>query len=80
MATTCPIECVMELCKNDTDFIERNGTWVLSIMAVMTGCLGGVLTYLMKSRCSSIRCLGMECQRKVVEIEGGVRIDATSAV
>lgn len=50
------------------DFIERNGTFILSCVAAMAGCVSGVLVYFLKSRCTLIRGCGLECQRSVLEL------------
>ncbi len=53
----------------DPDFIERNGTWVLSVLAVLMTCIGAMLTFFLRSRCSRIRCFCFECEREVVSLE-----------
>ena len=68
MSVACPIECVRSACP-DPDFIEKNGAWLLTVLAGITACFGGVLTYFLKSRCSRIQCWGMSCVRDVVELK-----------
>ena len=53
----------------DPDFIERNGAWLLSVLGVTTACVSGVLAYFLKSRCSRIKCCGVECERDVLNLE-----------
>ena len=53
---TCPIECV----KDNPDFIERNGAWLLSVIASSSALFGYLLSYLLKSRCKKNRLLGLE--------------------
>ena len=53
----------------DPDFIERNGTWILSMLAIVSAGVSGLFMYMLKSRCSTIKCCGAECQRDVVAIE-----------
>lgn len=63
----------------EADFIERNGAWLLSIFGILTACGGGIMAYMIRSRCTKIRCCGIECERDVVkltaqdlkELEGG---------
>ena len=50
------------------DFIERNGTWVLSVLGVCVSCLGAVLSYMLKSRCTKLKCCGFEIERDVLEL------------
>lgn len=59
------------------DFLERNGTWVLTVVGMLVTCWGGVLTYFLKSRCSKITCCGMECIRDVppVDTQAEVKIE-----
>ena len=53
----------------EPDFVERNGAWLLSVLGVATACVSGMLAYFLKSRCSRIRCCGMECERDVLNLE-----------
>ena len=52
----------------ETDFISRNGTWVLSMFGVLSACLSALLVYFLKSRCRSIKCCGFECEREVLDL------------
>jgi hypothetical protein len=52
----------------EPDFIERNGAWVLTIVGMFITCLSGVLVYFLKSRCTTIKCCGFECQRDVLDL------------
>jgi hypothetical protein len=61
----CPIECINTACQQP-DFIERNGAWIVTVTGMWAACIGGVLTYFLKSRCSRIRCCGVECNRSVL--------------
>ena len=62
---SCPIECV----KDQPDFIERNGAWLLSVIASISACLGYCLSYFLKSRCKTIDCCGMKCDRTPIELK-----------
>ena len=62
---TCPIECL----EPSDDFIERNGAWVLTVIGLAVGCVGTLLTYFLKSRCSRIACCGLECVRDVIKLK-----------
>jgi len=64
----CPIECVRVGCP-EADFLQRNGAWLLAVIAGVTGCIGMLLTYFLKSRCSKIECCGMNCVRDVVQLK-----------
>ena len=64
----------------DPDFIERNGTWLLGMVGIVATCVGGMFTYFLKSRCTSIKCLGQECIREVVPLDvKDVKIETTSS-
>ena len=54
---------------SDPDFIQRNGAWLLSVIGLLTTCLSGCLVYMLKSRCTKIKCCGFECERDVVQID-----------
>ena len=61
------------------DFVERNGTWMLSVMAVLSSCCGAVLVYMLKSRCKTMKCCGVEIERDVLD-EAAVRARGQSLV
>lgn len=41
-------------------------SFILTLCGLMTGFLGATLTFLLKSRCSEIRCCGIYCKREVI--------------
>ena len=51
------------------DFIERNGTWLLSAGTLIVGCFATTLTYVLRSRCSKIKCCGFVCEREVLNLD-----------
>lgn len=64
----CPIECVRTGCP-EPDFIETNGAFLLSLIGIVGGGVGMLLTYFLKSRCRRIKCCGLECTRDVVALD-----------
>ena len=52
----------------EPDFIERNGAWLLSVLGIVSACCTSVLVYFLKSRCRTIKCCGVECERDVLEV------------
>ena len=54
------------------DFVERNGAWLLSVVGIAGTCVSGLLVYFLKSRCTSIKCCGCECERQVLDLKKGV--------
>lgn len=58
----CPLECVNAAC-SPPDFIERNGTWLLTLIGVAGGGMGAILTYFLKSRCTRIDLCCLKCRR-----------------
>lgn len=68
MSVECPIECVRSACP-DPDFIEKNGTWLLTVIGVLVACVGTTLTFFLKSRCKKIKCCGLACDRDVVALD-----------
>jgi hypothetical protein len=57
------------------DFIERNGAWMLSVFGIVSACISAMFVYFLKSRCSSIRCCGVECQRDVLDAAAIAELD-----
>ena len=78
MSVQCPIECVRSACP-DVDFVEKNGAWLLTVIGLITGCLGMMFTYFLKSRCKKIKCLGLSCDRDVVALDPSQIEIATSS-
>ena len=64
----CPLECINSACP-PPDFIERNGTWLLTLVGVGTSFVGALLAYFLKSRCKKVKCLCIQCEREVVQLE-----------
>lgn len=64
----CPLECINHACP-PPDFIERNGTWVLTLVGVGTSFVGALLAYFLRSRCKTVNCCCVKCEREVVQLE-----------
>jgi len=67
-----PAECLAMLeGYKDTppDFLQRNGSWLLSVIAAISASVGAVLTYLLRSRCHRIKLGCLECDRTPVTLE-----------
>lgn len=62
------------------DFIERNGAWILSLTALCFTCFGTLLAYMLKSRCKTIRCFGIYCDRDVLTVEDIRKLEANSSL
>ena len=59
------------------DFIERNGAWLLTVLGIVSACVSATLVYFLKSRCRSIKCCGMECERDVLDLNAHPEITLT---
>ena len=66
--TTCSIECVRAACP-EPDWLEKHSTFVITVIGLITGVLGVVLTYFLKSRCTKISCWGVSCDRDPVQLD-----------
>jgi hypothetical protein len=65
----------------EPDFLERNGTFLLTALGLMGGCVGSMMVYFLKSRCSEIKlCWGcVNCVREplpadVIEVSANPRV------
>lgn len=56
------------------DFIERNGTWVLSVIASVLTFSTAIFTYCLKSRCTKISCCCISCERQVVKLNSNLEV------
>ena len=56
---------------SENDSLTGSEQFMLISGALATGgmCLGMILQFVLKSRCVSIKCCGIECQRNVVNLE-----------
>jgi hypothetical protein len=55
----------------EPDFLERNGTFLLTLFGMVGGCAGSILVYFLKSRCSEIKlCWGaVSCIRQPLPVD-----------
>ena len=55
---------------NSPDFLEKNGTILVTMIGMFTACISGVAVYFLKSRCSEIRvCWGcIKCIREPLPV------------
>ncbi len=76
----CPIECIRGGCPDAPDFIERNGTFLLTVIGSLSGILGVCLSYMLKSRCKNIKTPCLSCDRDVVSLQPDqVAVEVASA-
>jgi hypothetical protein len=68
MTTQCAIECVRAACP-DPDWLEKHEGFVITIVGLLGGACGIMLTYFLKSRCTKIKCCGFGCDREPVHLE-----------
>ena len=61
----CPIECV------EKDWLEKHSGFVITITGVVSGSLGMLFSFFLKSRCTEISCGCIKCQRDVIELHPG---------
>lgn len=62
----CPIECV----RDQPSFVKENETFLLTIVATISGIIGLLLQSCLKSRCSEIKCFGLFCKREPLPPDG----------
>lgn len=58
----CPISCLRVACPEDT-WLQKHESFVLTLCASLSALLGMLLSYCLKSRCTSIRFCGLSCNR-----------------
>ena len=64
----CPIDCVRIACP-DPDWLEKHEGFVITIVGLIGGACGVLLTYFLKSRCKKISCWGFSCDREPIQLE-----------
>ena len=67
----CPIECIDRalICESPPDWLEKHNGFVLTLVASLSACFGVIFSYFLKSRCSKIKCCGLECIRTPIELK-----------
>ena len=55
----------------EQDWLERNSTFLLTALGLMGGCVGSMMVYFLKSRCSEIKlCWGcINCVREPLPVD-----------
>ena len=68
--TDCPLDCINRdlICESPPDFLQRNSTFFLTLIGIIGGGCGILLTYFLKSRCTEIKCCGLFCKRQPIEL------------
>ena len=66
--TLCPLECVRSACP-DPDWLEKHSTFVLTATGALSGLIGVVFAYFLKSRCTKVSCLCFKCERTPLAID-----------
>ena len=49
-----------------SEFVERNSGFLLTVFAALSACISGACLCILKSRCTTIRCCGVTCERSVL--------------
>ena len=68
LSLVCPIECVKSGCPSEPGWLEKHNGFLLTLIGLLGGGCGVLLTYFLKSRCKKIRCCGLECDRTPIEL------------
>jgi len=51
-----------------SEFVSSNSGFLLTLLGICTGCFGGLLGFILKSRCSKIKCCCVELERDVLDL------------
>jgi hypothetical protein len=65
----CPIECVKSGCEDPPDWLQKHSTFLLTLVTLVAGGCGAMLTYCLRSRCSRIQLGCLSCDRTPLEVE-----------
>lgn len=81
MSVDCPIECINRdlICEPGQDFLQKHASFFLTLFGVLTGVVGLIFTYFLRSRCTEIKCFGLFCKRKPLDLDIA-DIEITSSV
>jgi hypothetical protein len=55
----------------ERDWLERNSTFLLTLFGMIGGCMGSMMVYFLKSRCSEIKlcCGAVSCIRQPLPVD-----------
>lgn len=73
----CPIECVRAACPDPT-WLEKHESFILTITASASALVGVLLAYCIKSRCTKIKCCGVELDRDPVNFNLNENVNVQS--
>ena len=51
------------------DFVSDNSGFILTFFGLVSACLGSIGVCFLRSRCTTIRCCGIVCERSVLSEE-----------
>jgi len=61
---TCPLECLER-----ESWLEKNQTFIMTLIGSMSALVGLILSYCLKSRCHTIKCGNcIECDRTPIQL------------
>lgn len=52
--------------ENTTNGMVVSESFIIAIVGIGSACVGGLLSFLLKSRCRTIKCCGVHCEREVL--------------
>lgn len=59
-----------------SEFIQLNSAFILAAMGMVGGCLTGLATCILKSRCTKISVCGCNCERDVLPAKAVIALNA----
>lgn len=67
----CPISCLDRnlICETPPDWLEKHGTFMMTLVGALGAGCTVVLSYFLKSRCHKLRCCGVECDRTPIPLD-----------
>ena len=51
-----------------SEFVSQNSGFLLTMAGVLSACCGGFLAFVLKSRCTEIKCCCVEFKRSVIDL------------
>lgn len=73
----CPLECIWR--ESPPSWLEKHEGFMITMVGLIGGGLGGLLAYFMRSRCTKIKCCGAGCVREPLTVQEIKVIDSTTA-
>ena len=70
VSIVCPLECIH---RDEPDFLEKHSTFVITLVGCLSALVGSVFSYILNSRCKTVKTCCFNCERDVIPAKDVVK-------